>query len=319
MKGARSFDLLVVGELNPDAILVGESIEPEYGQVERLVDGGVLTIGSSGAIVACGAARLGMRVAYVGVVGDDAAGRFMLEELRARGIDVDRCRVDPERATGLSVVLSTGPDRAILTSIGAMSSLTAAEVGDETLAATGHLHVSSPYLQGGLREGLAELFGRARTAGASTSLDPGWDPAGGWSAGVEEALAVTDVFLPNAAEACRFAGVSEPESALAALAERVETVVVKLGAEGAIARRGEEAARAEAPAVEAVDGTGAGDSFAAGFLCGLGSGMPLGEALRLGIACGSLSTRSLGGVDAQPALAEALELARTRPSAGVLE
>ncbi len=87
-------------------------------------------------------------------------------------------------------------------------------------------------------------------------------------------------------------------------------MVVKLGPEGAIARRGAESARAEAPPVTAVDATGAGDSLAAGFLCGLGSGMSLDEALRLGVACGTLSTRRLGGVDAQPAIAEALDLAR---------
>ena len=237
---ARTFDLLVAGELNPDAILVGESIEPEYGQVERLVDDGALTVGSSGAIVACGAARLGMRTAYVGVVGDDAAGRFMLDELRGRGVDVDRCRVDPGRRTGLSVVLSSGEDRAILTSAGAMSSLTAADVGADALAAAEHLHVSSPHLQPGLRDGLAELFARARAAGTTTSLDPGWDPASA-ADGLDDVLAATDVFLPNAAEACRLTGAGDPDAALADLAARVPTVVVTLGADGAIARRGDEA------------------------------------------------------------------------------
>ena len=310
----KPFDLLIAGELNPDAIVLSESVAPEYGQVERLVERGALTVGSSGAIVACGAVRLGMRTAYVGVVGDDAAGRFVLDELRARGIDVGACRVDPEQATGLSVVLSNGEDRATLTSPGAMSSLTAGDVSDRMLAASRHLHVSSPHLQSGLRAELAELFDRAHAAGAVTSLDPGWDPAGSWGQGLEGALASTDVFLPNAAEACRFAGAEDPEAALAALADRIETVVVKLGREGAIARRGDEGARARAPAVEAVDSTGAGDSFAAGFLRGLADGEPLGRSLRLGLACGSLSTRSLGGVDAQPTLGEARDLADALPS-----
>jgi sugar/nucleoside kinase (ribokinase family) len=305
----RPFDLLIAGELNPDAIVLAETIEPEYRQVERVVDDGVLTIGSSGAIVACGAARLGMRVAYVGVVGDDASGRFMLRELRGREIDVEGCRVDPARATGLTVVLSKGRDRAILTALGAMRSLTAADVTDEMLAAARHLHVSSPHLQIGLRDGLAELFSRAREAGASTSLDPGWDPSGGWTAGLEGALDATDIFLPNAAEACAFAGVEDPEAALDLLAERIDTVAVKLGAEGAIATHGELTAKADAPSIEPVDGTGAGDSFAAGFLHGLAGERSLKQALRLGVACGSLSTRSLGGVDAQPLVGEALQFA----------
>ena len=101
---ARSFDLMVAGELNPDAIVLMETLEPEYGQVESIVEHGVLTIGSSGAIVACGAARLGMRTAYVGVVGDDASGRFVLSELDRRAVDTQGCLVDPEHPTGL-----TGP------------------------------------------------------------------------------------------------------------------------------------------------------------------------------------------------------------------
>lgn len=304
----RTFDLLVAGELNPDAIVASGALEPEFGQAERVVDRGALTVGSSGAIVACGAARLGLRTAYVGLVGDDPAGRFIVGELGARGIDVSRCRVEPGESTGLSVVLVRGTDRATLTALGAMSGLTAADVGDDDLSATAHLHVSSPYLQTGLRPGLAELFARARAAGATTSLDPGWDPADSWD-GFVDALSATDVFLPNAAEACRLAGVDDPEAALAALASRVDTVVVKLGADGAIARRGAETARAEPPPVEALDATGAGDSFAAGFLCGIGRGMGLAEALGLGVACGSLSTRELGGVEGQPGLVEAVEAA----------
>jgi sugar/nucleoside kinase (ribokinase family) len=304
------FDLVIAGELNPDAIVLGEAIEPRYGQVEELADDGVLTIGSSGAIVACGAARLGMRVAYVGVVGDDASGRFMLRELGRRDVDIGGCRVDPDRPTGLSVVLSKGEDRAILTSLGVMADLTAADVDDQLLAAAKHLHVSSPHLQIGLRDGLADLLARAHEANTSTSLDPGWDPSGGGAADLEAVLDSTDIFLPNAAEACEFAEVADPEAALELLAERIDTVVVKLGSEGAIARQGEETARADAPSIELVDSTGAGDSFTAGFLRGLDDGS-LEHALRLGVACGSLSTRRLGGVDAQPLLGEALEMAET--------
>lgn len=304
---SRTFELLVVGELNPDAIVLGESIEPEYGQVERLVEQGVLTIGSSGAIAACGAARLGMRTAYLGVVGDDISGRFLLAELERRGIDVGSCRIDSESATGLSVVLSRGDDRAILTFPGAMAELTAADVDDRLLATANHLHLSSPHLQPGIRDGLDDLFRRARAAGTSTSLDPGWDPAGDW--GADDVLGLTDIFVPNAEEACRFAGVDDPGLALDRLAERCGTVVVKLGPEGAIARRGDETVRAEALAVEAVDATGAGDSFTAGLLAGLGRGQDLEQSLRLAIACGSLSTRALGGVDAQPTSEEAARAA----------
>ena len=77
----RDYDVVVVGELNADLILRGD-VTPAFGQVEKIIDDAALTIGSSSAIFACGAARLGLRVAFIGKVGDDEFGRFMLRELQ---------------------------------------------------------------------------------------------------------------------------------------------------------------------------------------------------------------------------------------------
>jgi sugar/nucleoside kinase (ribokinase family) len=318
---ARPFAILVAGELNPDAIVVGPELTPEFGQVETLAADGTLTIGSSGAIFACGCARLGLATSYVGTVGDDAGGRFVLTELTRRGVDTAACRFEEGRPTGLTVVISRGEDRAILTAVGAMDALDAADVTDAILATAGHLHVSSPALQPRLRAGLPDLFARAHDAGLTTSLDPGWDPAGEWDAALGEALDAVDILFPNAAEACRIAGTEDPEAALDALAERVPTVAVKLGAEGAIAADPTGRARAATPVIDRadanpaanaapaattpVDTTGAGDSFAAGFLRARRDGLPLADQLRVAVACGSLSTRALGGVAAQPTWQEA--------------
>ena len=92
------FDLLVLGDVNPDLVLRGGDISPAFGQAERLVDEAALTVGGSGAIMACGAARLGLRVAIVGVVGDDLFGSFMREQLVGRGVDIRGLAVDPEPA-----------------------------------------------------------------------------------------------------------------------------------------------------------------------------------------------------------------------------
>jgi sugar/nucleoside kinase (ribokinase family) len=108
MESRAMFDLLVIGDANPDVILSGVPRRPAYGQREELVDTGLLTVGGSGAIMACGAARLGLRTAFVGRVGDDEAGRFMLSSLKARGVDVSACVVDPSLPTALTVVLVDG-------------------------------------------------------------------------------------------------------------------------------------------------------------------------------------------------------------------
>jgi len=78
------FDLLVLGDANPDLVLTGD-VEPRFGQTERLVDDARLTVGGSGAIAATGAARLGLRVAFCGVVGDDPFGDFLRDELGLTG------------------------------------------------------------------------------------------------------------------------------------------------------------------------------------------------------------------------------------------
>jgi sugar/nucleoside kinase (ribokinase family) len=305
----RRPDLVVIGDLNPDAIVAGAAIEPAFGQAERLAESGVLALGGSGGIVSSAAARLGLAVAHVGVVGDDAAGRFVLGELRARGVDLAWCRVDRAVSTGITVALSRGDDRAMLTAPGAIAALRPEDVPAAAIARARHVHVSSFYLQTGLQDGVVDLLARARAAGATTSLDCGWDPREEWAGGLDAALGQTDIFLPNAEEACRIAGTDDVHGALESLAARVATVAIKLGERGAVARSSDASAAAGPPPVEMVDATGAGDSFAAGFLHGHLDGRPLSDMTRLAVACGALSTRALGGVAAQPTLDEALAAA----------
>jgi sugar/nucleoside kinase (ribokinase family) len=296
----------VLGECNPDLVLHGGHVEPVFGQVERLVDTAELTIGGSAGITACGAARLGLRTALVAVAGDDAFGRFMLGALGERGVDVSGVVVDPAVATGVSVVLVRGEDRAILTALGAIASLDAVRVDRDIVLSARHVHVSSFFLQDALRPALPALFRDVRAAGATTSVDPNWDPAETWDGGLFATLAETSVLFLNAEEARRISGAGEVEEAALLLARRAPTVVVKCGADGALAVQGDSIVRAPARPVDFVDAVGAGDSFDAGFIAGLLDGHPLPEALALANACGSLSMRAAGGTAAQPTLAEAL-------------
>ena len=304
VRRVSELDLLVLGDCNPDLILLGDAV-PAFGQAERLIDDARVVVGGSGSIMACGAARLGLRTAIAAVVGDDPFGRFMVEALGARGVDVEPVVVDSARSTGMSVVMSSGEDRAILTSLGAIPSLRAELVDPALLGSARHVHVSSFFLQDGLRSELAELFEAAHGAGATTSIDPNWDPAERWDGGLLSLLDLTDLFLPNSAEARAIAGVEDIEVAAHTLAEHGTTVAVKFGSGGGLAVRGDEVARAEAVRAEVVDTTGAGDAFDAGFVAGLLDGRALEECLRLAVACGSLSTRALGGTEAQPTLGEA--------------
>ncbi len=319
-------DLLVIGEINPDLILRGADVRPVFGQAEVLVDAATLTIGASSAIMACGAARLGLRTAFIGLVGDDQFGRFMLDAMAERGVDVSACIIDPDLHTGLSVILSQPDDRAILTHPGAISALRAEQVDRDILRRARHLHVGSYYLLDALRPGLPGLYAEAHALGLTTSLDTNWDPSERWAGGIGELLPHCDLLMPNEAEARHIARRDTLNEALDALTALVPTVAVKLGPEGGVAHSVNLAkgpspsqgspqapsqgstAIAHAPAlkVAVIDTTGAGDSFDAGFLYGYLNGWPLERSLRLACACGSLSTRAAGGTAGQPTLDEAL-------------
>jgi sugar/nucleoside kinase (ribokinase family) len=301
------FDLLVVGEINPDLVLCGDNLAPAFGQAEKLVEAATLTIGSSSAIMACGAARLGLRVAFAGIVGDDVFGHFMLEAMAARGIDVSACIIDRTLATGFSVILSQPHDRAILTHLGAIAALQARQIDPTMLRRARHLHVGSYFLLDALRPDLPDLYAQAHQAGLTTSLDTNWDPRGDWDGGLARLLTECDILLPNETEATLIAQCNDLDKALDVLADRVSILAVKLGADGALARHGDRLVRAPALPVPVIDTTGAGDSFDAGFLYGYLNDWSLERTLELACACGSLSTRAAGGTEGQATLAEAIK------------
>jgi sugar/nucleoside kinase (ribokinase family) len=307
-------DVLVIGEINPDIVVSDPDPVPVFGEVERLVGSIGLMVGSSSAIFACGAARLDLRVAFVGVVGDDPFGRFMLEAMAGRGIDVSACTLDPDRPTGATVILTTGHDRAILTSMGTIGALDVDAVPESMLGRARHLHSSCFFLQETSRARLPAFMAAARARGITTSFDTNWDPTGQWDGGVADMLRACDVFLPNEVEACRIARRDDVEEAARELArigaggrsDAGPVVAVKLGPKGALAV-GPDGSLVRVPAlpVAPVDTTGAGDSFDAGFLRAWLDGRSVADALRLGSACGALSTLRAGGIDGQPTLAEA--------------
>lgn len=293
-------DLLVVGDANPD-VIVGPLVEPlAFGQREQLVDDGALTLGGSGAITACGAARLGLSVAIAARVGDDAAGRFVRDSLAERGVDTSALVVDPEFPTPLTVVITRGEDRAMLT---AGSSVSFA-VPRELLMASRHVHVASYFLMSSMHSVLPGLLGLARCHGATTSLDTNDDPAGVWDVG--SLLSEVDFLLPNVNEARRLAGVDSAVEAAAGLAARGPLVAVKDGAAGAFCHNGTSLLRGKGLLVSRVDTVGAGDSFDAGFIAAKLNGMSDQRALDFAAVCGTLSTMAAGGTAAQPTLADVM-------------
>ncbi len=306
--------VIITGELNVDIILSDLNAFPALGK-EVLAGNMEVVLGSSAAICAAGLAKLGASVTFVGIVGDDEYGRFVRRELERLGVHTEAIRTDPSVRTGATVSLVYKGDRALVTHLGSIAALRAADVPPDLLRRHRHLHVSSYYLQKNLQPGLPDLFRRARAQGLTTSLDVGFDPDEDWQRErVFDLLAQVDIFLPNEVEATALAGTEDVEEAARALARHVRGwVVVKRGARGALAVSATDE-RVSVPAfpVQVVDTTGAGDSFNAGFIYAYAlQKMPVEEALRFAAACGALSTTGVGGTAAQPTAEEVWRLLRS--------
>ncbi|MFI9489600.1 carbohydrate kinase family protein [Promicromonospora sp. NPDC052451] len=310
--------VVVAGDANVDLVLRGDVV-PRFGQAEQLADSGDLVLGGSASIAASGVARLGVPTSLVARVGADTFGTFTLDALRACGVDVGAVETSSDEPTGLSVILSTPGDRAILTVPGTIPTLTGERL-TQVLDGRwpGLLHVASYFLQPGLAAALPGVLARAREQGWTTSVDTNWDPAEKW-AGLADVLGHLDLLLPNRNELRAIAGaLGEPadldDVELATrLARRGPRVVVKDGADGGWSV-GPDGAVVRAPgvAVDVVDTTGAGDSFDAGYLAALAYGVgDEQERVRWATVAGSLSTLGSGGTGRQATRAD-LERELTR-------
>jgi sugar/nucleoside kinase (ribokinase family) len=305
---ARDLDVVVICEINVDVVVTGLDGPPRFG-AERAVSGVTLTAGGSGMITATGLADLGLRAGICGMAGDDPFGRFMLDHCIRHGIDTTGIVIDLGEQTGASVLLSTSADRAILTHLGAMAHFSLEQVRMDVPARARHLHLSSHFLQRALQPDVPDLLARAHAMGLTTSADTGHDPEERWQ--VQGLLEQLDVFLPNEVEALAISGAHTVEGALGWLAARVPTAVVKCGAAGAWAAQGE--ARIFMPGfpVQAIDPTGAGDAFDAGFLKRWLNQADLAACVQYANACGALTAAHIGGTGAiDEARVEALLRAR---------
>jgi sugar/nucleoside kinase (ribokinase family) len=196
--------------------------------------------------------------------------------------------------------LSTRNDRALVTHLGAIADLSYDDLSPNLFRGFRHLHLTSYFLQEGLRPDFPRLIREAKAAGLTVSFDPNSDPAQAWSPEIWDVMRFADVVFVNEAEALALTGCDGMADALTVLTERTACAVVKRGKEGATVASGTERIHLEAFSVNVADTTGAGDSFAAGFVHGMLAQRPLRDCLVLANAAGALSATGVGGTAAQP-------------------
>ena len=296
MKADRPLDCLVAGDANCDLLVDGVT-RLEF-EKEKLARDMSLVLGGSSSIFAFNLARLGAKVGFAGVVGDDFFGNYVLERLRFAGVDVSRLRRSRQVKTSLTIWCRNGAKRAGITFSGTIALLRARDIPAEALKSARHLHVGSYFLLDSFIPGAAGVFRRAQRLGLTTSLDCNYDPAEAWDSGIRRVLKFTDIFFPNETEALRIANCRDVGLAASELARLARIVAVKLGARGALVCTGGRQFRVPAVKTRIVDTTGAGDSFDAGFLACFLKGGSIEESAHAGVIAGARAVTAVGGTGA---------------------
>ncbi|GAA5203389.1 ribokinase [Streptomyces thinghirensis] len=294
------YDLLVVGSANAD-LVIGVERRPGAGETVLGTDLAVHP-GGKGANQAVAAARLGARTALLARVGDDDYGRLLLDSQRAAGVDTVGVLVGGAPTGVALITVDPSGDNSIVVSPGANGRLAPGDVR----AAASLFHASrvvSTQLEIPL-ETVVEVV-RSLAPDSRFVLNP--SPPRPLPA---EVLAACDPLIVNEHEAKVILGdacVSErPEDwARILLAKGPRSVVVTLGAEGALVASGAGVFRVPSVKVDAVDTTGAGDAFTAALAWRLGTGESLAEAAAYAARVGAAAVTKAGAQASYPTAAEA--------------
>ena len=291
-------NILVVGELNVDIILNQIKKFPVIGE-EILADDLNVTMGSSSAIFASNIATLGVGTAFCGMVGKDSFGKYILNELKQKNVDTTYITASEAHKTGATIVLNYSQDRANVTYCGAMSAFCSEHIPVKKLSEFRHLHLSSYFLQKGLRTDIPCLFKIAKDEGLTTSLDIQWDPENKWEFDFKSCLPFVDVFLPNESEILLLTGQSQLYEAFETIGAYGNKIIVKRGTEGAVSyEKGNLTYATSFLHDHFIDAIGAGDSFNAGFISKYLGGYSLEESLQFANLAGAINTTASGGTTA---------------------
>ncbi|CAB4928199.1 MAG: hypothetical protein F2840_00425 [Actinobacteria bacterium] len=210
----------------------------------------------------------GQDATLIGAIGNDPFGALVKADLEAVRVSSALATLEGSPTGACIIIVDERGERTMLPDPGANARLTVEDLPISSFRVGDHLHLSGYTLLNAATRavGMSALH-RAREAGMTTSLDPASAaPLSHDPAVLDPALLVIDLLIANDAEASILTGITDPDLALASLAGRVPTVVVKRGHLGSIAQRAGVRSQTDAVPVTVVDTTGAGDAFAAGFL-----------------------------------------------------
>ena len=258
--------------------------------------------------------RLGISAGAMGKVGTDAFGDLILQGLVDNGIDTTGMQQDASTSTSFTfVAVASDGERTFYHYIGANGELCEADLNWEVIKSAKILHIAGalvmPRFDG---TPMANVFREAKTLGITTSLDTAYDATGRWMETLEPCLPYVDMFMPSIVEAQHLTGLSEYREIVQFLRRNygIHTIVIKMGENGSYASTPEAEHFAPAYPVNAVDATGAGDAYVAGFLAGTIMGWDLKATAELASATGAACVTAIGTTAGIQNLEETLKISR---------
>ncbi|XEC93988.1 carbohydrate kinase family protein [Paenibacillus tarimensis] len=290
----KTFDAVVIGDVNIDLIVVGYGEPPLPGQ-EVFVENMLTYIGGGAALFGLALAKLGLKLSFHGILGKDYYGQYLLNELERHGIDTGSMVFSETNRTGITIALRPEKDRSFITYAGSNAELSLRRIDMKGVAEGGrHVHLTS-YKGSANHAEFAGAVEELKEYGATVSMDTGWDNTGEWYRGLLELAGKIDILFMNETEAMHYTGCATVEEAAGLISKYAGHVVVKLGSKGAVSVVNGKHAYHPGFKVNPLDTTGAGDSFNAGYIYGYLTGKETEECLVYGNACGALSVGAYGG------------------------
>jgi len=286
------------------------------GQGSVLLDEIRLAPAGSAAGTAVGLAKLGLEVATVGAVGDDALGDVLIRALNGFGVDTAHVVRKAGVQTSASILpIRPNGDRPALHAIGANAVYSIDDVPWALIESASHLHLGGNDSMRGLgRDGAPQILRRARDGGATTSMDILSEGSPKLLAILKPCLPFVDWFMPNADQACKLTDSDKAEEAAARLIDLgVGGVVLTMGSDGSLLTTARERVHLPAHDIEVVDTSGCGDAYCAGFIRALRLGWPPAESMKLGNAAAALVAQGLGSDAGIRNLEDTLSFMRETP------
>lgn len=292
------YEVTCLGIIVADVIAKTVNSLPQEGKLD-LIEQLELHLGGCASNTAVDLEKIGIKTAIIGKVGNDGFGKFVIDEMKRNGVNVNGVVKSNKHGTSASVVsINSNGERSFLHHLGANAEFSIDDIDFSIIGNSKILFIAGSLLMPSFDgEPAAKILSKAKDADIVTIMDTAWDSTGKWMQKIKPCLPYLDYFIPSLEEAVMLSGKNHPEEiADTFISEGVKTAVIKMGSNGCYIKNylNEQYFIEAIKNIKVVDTTGAGDAFVAGFITGLAKGWDLKTCGSFANAVGACCVMSIG-------------------------